>query len=62
MIKGRCLFWRIAEICLKRNYIMCNKRRKERRGEGKRRGSEWDGKGEEEEAVDGSGIKCKNFS
>ena len=46
----------------KRNYIMSNKRRKERRGEGKRRGSEWEGKGAEEEAVDGSGIKCKNFS
>ena len=41
---------------------MSNKRRKERRGEGKRRGSEGEGKGEEEEAVDGLGIKCKNFS
>ena len=51
---------------------MSNKRRKERRGEGKRRGKgkrrgegkrrgrEWEGKGEQ--AVDGSGIKCKNFS
>ena len=62
VLKRKSSYYVIAEKWLKRNYIMSNKRRKERRGEGKRKGSEWEGKGEEEEAVDGSGIKCKNFS